>query len=361
MRRFFLAAVLGTALLVAACDDPTGRDRANTVTVMTRNLYLGTDVGEVLGQTNPQLIPIEVWKAYTEVQQSQPAERMARIADEIAAARPELVGLQEVSQFYTQSPSDFLTSPAGDLQYDFLTLLVAALEERGMDYVVAASVTNAQFEFPAVPVDATGPRPDQAYDVRVVDRDVILVRADVQYRNPTGGTFAARVPINLGGLSLPYLRGWVSVDARVNGRELRFINTHLETQGAPPVNEAQAQELSAIALASPLPVIMLGDFNSAANASAPDRAKTAAYPFLTQNFTDLWAELYTADSGETCCHAEDLRNSLPALDERIDQIFYRGDLRGVSATVVGDEPADRTASGLWPSDHAGVVGRIRVR
>jgi hypothetical protein len=32
----------------------------------------------------------------------------------------------------------------------------------------------------------------------------------------------------------------------------------------------------------------------------------------------------------------------------------------VSATVVGDAPADRTAGGRWPSDHAGVVATIQV-
>jgi len=33
---------------------------------------------------------------------------------------------------------------------------------------------------------------------------------------------------------------------------------------------------------------------------------------------------------------------------------------GVHATVVGDESADRTPSGLWPSDHAGVVASLTL-
>jgi hypothetical protein len=32
----------------------------------------------------------------------------------------------------------------------------------------------------------------------------------------------------------------------------------------------------------------------------------------------------------------------------------------VSAEVVGDDPADRTTGGLWPSDHAGVVATLRI-
>ena len=31
-----------------------------------------------------------------------------------------------------------------------------------------------------------------------------------------------------------------------------------------------------------------------------------------------------------------------------------------SVDVVGEEPADRTASGLWPSDHAGVIATLTL-
>jgi hypothetical protein len=34
-------------------------------------------------------------------------------------------------------------------------------------------------------------------------------------------------------------------------------------------------------------------------------------------------------------------------------------LCGLDADVVGDELGDRTPSGLWPSDHAGVVATLR--
>ena len=54
------------------------------------------------------------------------------------------------------------------------------------------------------------------------------------------------------------------------------------------------------------------------------------------------------------------------LDQRIDFILVRDEegrsdesiLESVFAIVVGDELEDRTPSGLWPSDHAGVVARL---
>jgi hypothetical protein len=53
-------------------------------------------------------------------------------------------------------------------------------------------------------------------------------------------------------------------------------------------------------------------------------------------------------------------------NQRIDLILVRNNNRGttvigpVFATVWGDEQADRTASGLWPSDHAAVIAELRI-
>ena len=33
----------------------------------------------------------------------------------------------------------------------------------------------------------------------------------------------------------------------------------------------------------------------------------------------------------------------------------------ISSRVVGNNPAQRTAAGLWPSDHAGVVSKLRLK
>jgi len=39
-------------------------------------------------------------------------------------------------------------------------------------------------------------------------------------------------------------------------------------------------------------------------------------------------------------------------------VFLRGPFTPVAADVVGEESADRTPGGLWPSDHAGVVATL---
>lgn len=76
---------------------------------------------------------------------------------------------------------------------------------------------------------------------------------------------------------------------------------------------------------------------------------------------DAWADLHPDRHGPTCCQRADLRNESSALVRRIDLIFHRGPIEPLSARRLGADPESRTASGLWPSDHAGVSARLRIR
>src|SRR5262249_1307352 len=107
---------------------------------------------------------------------------------------------------------------------------------------------------------------------------------------------------------------------------------------------------------TPLPVILVGDFNSRA-----DGAGTASYGLLRgAGFDDAWSQTHPNEPGNTFGHDADLRNATADFTQRIDLVLYRGDLRALDADVGGDEVADRTSSGLWPSDHGGVVAVLGV-
>ena len=62
--------------------------------------------------------------------------------------------------------------------------------------------------------------------------------------------------------------------------------------------------------------------------------------------------------GYTCCQAEDVANEESEAYERIDQIWTASAPSRVKANVLGYDEEDKTASGLWPSDHATVVAEI---
>jgi endonuclease/exonuclease/phosphatase family metal-dependent hydrolase len=173
------------------------------------------------------------------------------------------------------------------------------------------------------------------------------------------GNYRDRVSFEIPVLNrdIDFTRGWALVDASINatGQRFRFINTHLEVLDS-SVQERQARELLGGPVSrTKLPVILAGDFNSDANARQP------TYRLLeSAGFSDVWRQLRPTDPGPTASQDDDLRNRDSKLRFRIDYVLYRGKrLAPWAADRVNEEQRDKTPSGLWPSDHAGVIGAIR--
>ncbi len=159
-------------------------------------------------------------------------------------------------------------------------------------------------------------------------------------------------------------RGWGSADLSVGKSTFRFVNSHLEAFGVPgidgeQVRVAQVGELLAAQAAlttqlGPLPMVYVGDYNS----DAPD---APAYVRLLAGVgNDAWTRSHPGDPGFTCCLGATLTDPDNPLTSRIDLVLYSDDVKAPRATIIGDDPSDMTASGLWPSDHAGVVARLVV-
>jgi endonuclease/exonuclease/phosphatase family metal-dependent hydrolase len=343
--------------LAAGCGDdstdggvqPIPYQDDGKLTVMTRNLYLGADLTPVIqAGTDPTAFVNATTTVWNRVQANDFNARADRIADEIAATLPDLVGLQEVSLWRTQSPGDVatgtLTPNATTVAIDYLAILLAKLSARGLTYGAAETLELFDVEVPI----ATG------QDVRLTDRQVILAREGVPVTNPRGQVFTNLLPLPVAGQSLPVKRGWTAVQATIGGQTITFFDTHLEAFND-TARDAQAAELAAVLAGETGRVTLVGDLNSTPGTGGHLAATTAG-------FTDVWAAV-GAGSGLTCCFAGDLSQprSVQDLTERIDHVLVRGatgQLTPVSADVVGEADADRTASGLWPSDHAGVAATI---
>jgi len=354
----FLPLVLLGAL--AACADqttPTAPDGlslaaqgrgAKQLTVMSRNMYIGADVdpvlqalvggGDVLGALQGAL---------AQLQRTDFATRVGALADEIARARPQVVGLQEV---YTLDifPA-FLGLPGGPINLDFLGALQASLAARGLTYVVAAQsiLTDASLAGGAV---------------HLVDHDVLLI--DPTRVTPIGAAienvFAWNLPLPPGS-PIAVLRGYVAVPALVDGVPMLLVNSHLESGGAPGLDllrAAQAAELAYVTASAPA-VILTGDLN--------DTPGSPMYGVLAgAELTDLWGAMRPGAAGWTCCHAADLSNALATFDQRIDYVWTKG-LMGPSGGPLGQigltgllpsARLDGAFGSIWPSDHAGVVATV---
>ena len=342
-----LVSTVTTALPASADADRHSRP----LRVMTRNLYLGADLGPALRAADTPAFLAAVAGIYAAKEATDFAVRAEAIADEIRITAPDVVGLQEVSQWV---PSGANT----ELPQDFLEILEEALAERGLDYAVASVSDNAVIG----PVPLISPCASPTVGACLLtfkDRDVILVNEEtrrLQWENPMSGTYQDQLfftPPLPGASPVSFRRGWTSIDGRFRGRSFHFVNTHLETSIAPDVQLAQAQELLAGPAFGRGADLVVGDMNSAADGST-----TPTYRLLTARLRDAWRVRHGAP-GYTCCQQPTLTNPTSQLSRRIDLILVRG-ARPVTARVVGNVPFAATPP-LWASDHAGVVAALQLR
>jgi endonuclease/exonuclease/phosphatase family metal-dependent hydrolase len=384
MRRPILKTLALCAVLAALVGATPNKP---TLSVMTRNQFVGGDLIGVIGAPNFPAFQAAARAVLTEIAVSNFPERAQRFAQEIGERRPDIVGLQEVFDFKLNGqngPPPFV---------DQLAATLDALEDAGLAYVVAAQVRNLNVTLP-VDINQDG-TPEF---VSVTDRDVILARAELVNAGAVvpvplssycprpsadggpGCNFSTYVTANLAGSTLIVERGFVAVDVTLAGRVHRVVNTHLEVENLDPSNplspliqSAQATELKAVIdpLSTGLRLILVGDINSTPNDPRFPTATGYVRPF--QQFAngvnlvgaptaggpykDTWLLRPGNPPGLTCCQA-DVFAPVLYLTERKDVVFSRALPAGVKANLVGNEPEDRTPSGIWPSDHAGVWVRF---
>ncbi|MGA8892236.1 MAG: endonuclease/exonuclease/phosphatase family protein [Anaeromyxobacteraceae bacterium] len=414
------------AAAAAASAEAVCRSAPNgpKLTVMTRNLYLGGAIEAVAAATTPEEVFEAATQFWVDVQMTDFPSRAKVIADEVFWARPEVLGLQEVT-LYRSGPSaacegDF-TPSADEVELDFLAILQRELRRRGLQYEVAGQVTTMDAELCLLDVLGSG----DVKDIRYTDRDVLLVRKDVKWRNPTlPGPDEAPIPdfvpapvepgpgdrngavyamaLATGDVETPYLpttayfeikvdpepvriyswRGWTAVEIERAGRWVRFFETHVEDQlqqlltNDPPLppwffQAFQDAELLSILETSyamaPMPTIAMGDFNvyrHEGDANPPTYAFLTGSPFplpVPIDLTSILSDAWVAVHGDALGYTWGFSPDL-----RSGELTTTLDL--VLATT-GVRPIasyrvgthDRTRSGLHPSDHAGIVTVFAIR
>jgi len=365
------------------------------IIVITQNQYLGADLTPIISADNPADYNQAVLDALSSVANNNFPERAEALAYSIVNRKAHLVGLQEVFKFDCVESG---TIPDACLLFsaamnDHLQLTMDALEDLGADYDIAGVVNNLTIPAPdfallGLPVFLDL---DDIPDVfiQVLDRDVILARHDVTTSvvpflcaKPSADgcnfNFVATASTLAGEINVE--RGFVGVDATVGSKTYRFVNTHLEVKNPSPdpisaiVQAIQASELIGTLSLTPLPasftdLLVVGDINS-----SPEDP-LIPLPFLppymqfvnglsfegnpiSLPYTDTWDLRPGKPPGRTCCEDADLSNKKSMHYERIDIIFSLYQPVAVKANLLNNNLKDKTPSGLWPSDHASVVGRL---
>jgi endonuclease/exonuclease/phosphatase family metal-dependent hydrolase len=356
-RNLFVLFVASMILAFGAASHAAERP----VKTMSRNLYLGANLTPaVTALILPALILANyaVWQA---VQATDFPARAQELADEIVDKDPHLIGLQEVATWKVGAFGD--PAPASTVVYDFLASLQAALAARGEPYDLVVIQREAEIEAPASDFSTF------FADVRLEMNDAILVKqadlalGEIVLANPQSANFQNNLTLPTAAGPITVRRGWTAVDATVNRRSFRFVNTHLEAFSA-GFRALQAGELLAGPLALPptQAVVLVGDLNSDPDndSSTPTdpTPNNLAYNLIVGvgGFADTeWED----SEGPTCCHADDLLNPSAEFTGRIDHVLHRGGVVTVRKDVFGDDPDEKTLSGLWASDHGGVIATLQ--
>ena len=380
-----LAAVAAlTALVAAPADAKPKKKGAVPVTVMTRNLFLGADLSPALGASGVSEFVQANGAILRELDQTNFPVRARGLAREIRKSKAHLVGLQEVALWRTGPvtlvPAQTGIPEATEVKYDFLQLLLDELNKnKSKKYKgYAAAVVQEEFDFEA-PANYdgdpnTGVVPIGGADLngRLTMRDVILVRkgSGVKVRKAQGGHYTNLFTPVISGLPVPVTRGWAALDVKVKAAKgkgkgtkkapnasFRFVDTHFEafddeTQ-RPSIRALQAQEL----LNGPgkaKKVILVGDLNS--NVPGVKPGDEQAY----QTMLDGGFSERSTSNPLSCCVSSVISGNPSEFDHQVDHVMTnqsKKKVKLVKSFVTGLAPVD----GLFPSDHAGIVSRLKVR
>ena len=357
MKAIAIGSLVAGLTLAAACQDaptltsPAFDETAGTqrVTVMTQNLYVGADLDAVIpaliSSDATDDIPALLGALATEDTTSFPA-RAGAVAAAIAKYRPDVVGLQEVSEIHVDLSAFGLPYAFNE---DFLPILMDSLAARGLHYTVAGVVPSLE----------AAPAPGE----HMTDNDELLVNLDrATIESQAGRLYTYNIGTVASGVDM--LSAFVAVAARIDGRLYWFASTHLESdvlgQYLNELRAVQAAELAAV-LGDATPAFIMGDLND-------DPGSLMYRVFQQAGFQDIWAELRPGEIGYTNAHLLNLSNTIAPFDRRIDFIFARGMGHPVAGmqgqiTRVGMLPSDRVDGPyykIWASDHAGLVATLQT-
>src|SRR3954452_9751092 len=201
------AALLLLALMTVAVSASPAEAHGSKpkVKVMSRNLYLGADLGPGINAQNFNELKDAAGQILNQVDANKFPVRAKGLATEILNRDPDLVGLQEVALWRT-GPCKVIVPPnpfeAKHVRYDFLKLLLKRLNADGPQY--RADVVEPEFDFETEA--NTDENPDHSCDTnaRLTMRDVILSRrnAGVKTWSEHGEPFDTLLQVRVSGIPL---------------------------------------------------------------------------------------------------------------------------------------------------------------
>lgn len=361
-----------------------------SVTVMSRNIYLGADVGVAM-ELIPNF-PAAAQFMWEQVKKTDFSKRAPVLAAEILIEKPDVIGIQEATTWYCKK-NLFSKKVA---VFDFTKNLLAELKG---EYVIPAKAGvksfNPGYSIAPVPYLTKVNDPDTFQPLFGTDSaacgfeiaDTIFIKSSLGEKVLNVGNTEYEDTYTIVPTLMTIYRGYTWADIEIAGTPVRFISTHLESiwdKNKIPNSAKQASQLISDLANTKMPVVVIGDFNSdprdprPSNAANPGLQPTAsdecpansnkcsAYKIMLEaGFNDsgpdssepttyTWGmnALLTGPDPDRLKAAQSMGN-LYGFTDRLDYIFSKNGIEVTTSKIIGFKAP-------YSTDHAGVLAELKI-
>ena len=361
-----------------------------TFTVMSRNIYLGADVGVAL-ELIPDM-PAAAQFMWDQVNKNDFSKRSVALAAEIQSYKPDVIGLQEATIWYCKKNA---WSKKVEV-FNFTDQLLQALDG---DYVLASkdgkTAFNPGYSINPIPFLTMVKDPERFQKVFGQDKaacgfqigDALAIKKELAGQVVRVGNTEYEDSYSIVPTLMTIYRGYTWADINIANIPVRFITTHLESiwdENKVPNAAKQATQLIKDVKETNMPLVIIGDFNSdprdprPANAANPGLQPTAseecpagsskcnAYRLMQESgFNDAGPDasdpttytwgmnaLLTGPDPDRLKAAQAMGNEYGFTD-RLDYIFTKNGIDVTTSQIIGYKAP-------YATDHAGVLAEFTI-
>ncbi len=377
--------------LIAAIITPIPAQAAEpTFTVMSRNIYLGADVGVALDLI-PDM-PAAAQFMWDQVTKNDFSKRSIALATEIQSYKPDVIGLQEATIWYCKKN-------AWSKKVAVFNFTDQLLEALGGDYVLASkdgkTAFNPGYSINPIPFLTMVKDPTRFQKLFGQDKaacgfqigDALAIKKELSAQVINVGNTEYEASYSIIPTLMTIYRGYTWADIAIQNIPVRFISTHLESiwdENKVPNSAKQAAQLIEDVSETNMPLVVIGDFNSdprdprPANAANPGLQPTAsdecpagsskcnayrlmkeagfndAGPDASQPTTYTWGmnALLTGPDPDRLKSAQGMGNEYGFTD-RLDYIFTKNGVDVSTSQIIGFKAP-------YATDHAGVFAEFTI-
>jgi len=342
-----LVGVLAGAPAVSSAAPSGVEDPDPSISVMSRNIYLGADVSVALDLL-PDM-PAAAQFMWEQVADTDFTSRAPVLAAELARERPDVVALQEATIWRCRSS----IVGSSTVVFDFTAQLLDAASDAGVEYVIAShggdEAYNPGYSIPVLPFLTTVRDPQTFQPIFGTDEaacgfsiaDALLVRSDLADRVVDVGVGDYDATYAVVPVVFEVDRGYAWADLRTGGGVVRFLTTHLESvwdEDAIPYASQQARELIEVTSGWNMPLVVVGDFNSDPRDPRPLGASNPGLQPDTSSGCAAQVPDPSAGTADAACSAYWAMIDAGFADAGPDSLDPANATWGASALLAGPDP-----------------------